>query len=371
MTIDTAGAPPGSAARLRSEMRSADRVISVVTWGVAAGMVLWSVLNATPYVAGHVAPGWEAVAWVLPIVVDLAFIGALRADEIASRYGASGGAWAALFRLFTGAASVFLNIGSAAEKGDVTGVLQHLIAPGILVLVAEAGPAWRRRLAARLEEVEETEAQQREEQRREAQREADRRRRERQEDEDRRRAQQREDEDRRRAVEREEREQAQAREAEQAREARRHELEMQRLALEARRLERQEPQPPAPKSEPVPAAVVQRPEAAPVPAQQPAPAAVAADPAPRPQAAAPERSAVAAAATTAPARITARVDQEEPETPEEDDISPERARQLIREGWERGMSTRECGRHAHRSATIVSREYRKLEAKYGPQPNRK
>ncbi|MEU1276541.1 hypothetical protein [Streptomyces sp. NPDC005799] len=115
-------------------------------------------LNATPYVRAHVTPGWEDTAFVLPVVVDLAFVGSLRADEIASRYGASGGVWAGLLRLFTGAASLFLNVGHSAENGDWTGVAQHLIAPGILVLVAEAGPAYRRRLSNRLTEVELEEA---------------------------------------------------------------------------------------------------------------------------------------------------------------------------------------------------------------------
>lgn len=82
----------------------------------------------------------------------------LRADEIASRYGASGGKWAGALRLFTGAASVFLNIGHSAELKDWTGVAQHLIAPGILVLMAETEPAYRRNLAARLTAAEVEEA---------------------------------------------------------------------------------------------------------------------------------------------------------------------------------------------------------------------
>ncbi|MEW1552179.1 DUF2637 domain-containing protein [Streptomyces tsukubensis] len=155
--LEAAG-PPGSAARLRVELVAADRFISFMTWGVAAGMIVWSMLNATPYVRGHLAPGWENTAFVLPLMVDLAFVGALRADEIASRYGISGGRWAAALRLFTGAASVFLNVGHSAEKADWTGVAQHLVAPVVLVLVAEAGPAYRRRLTARLEETEVEEA---------------------------------------------------------------------------------------------------------------------------------------------------------------------------------------------------------------------
>ncbi|MGK5500515.1 hypothetical protein [Streptomyces sp. URMC 125] len=239
---------PGSAARLRVELRAADRVISFVTWGVTAGMVLWSMLNATPYVAAHVTPGWEKIAFVLPLVVDLAFVGALRADEIASRYGASGGVWAALLRLFTGAASVFLNVGHSWEKGDWTGVAQHLIAPGILVLMAEAGPAYRRRLGARLTAAEVEEQQKAEAERERDQAEAERQRKQRQEEEDRKREQQRQEEDRRRrqAQEDEDRRRRQEWEdeqrrldAEERREANRaaRELQAKKLDLDAKRLE--------------------------------------------------------------------------------------------------------------------------------------
>ncbi|GAA2268233.1 hypothetical protein GCM10010232_70760 [Streptomyces amakusaensis] len=199
--LEAAG-PPGSAARMRVELVAADQFISFMTWGVAAGMIVWSMLNATPYVREHLAPGWENTAFVLPLMVDLAFVGALRADEIASRYGISGGRWAAALRLFTGAASVFLNVGSSAEKHDWTGVAQHLVAPVVLVLVAEAGPAYRRRLTARLEETELEEAAKATAARQVEEQEAERRRRQQREEEERRRQQQRDDADRKAAQER-------------------------------------------------------------------------------------------------------------------------------------------------------------------------
>ncbi|MFE0382343.1 hypothetical protein ACFW1M_43885, partial [Streptomyces inhibens] len=186
----------GPLERLRAETAQADRVIRWVTWGCTAGMVLWSMLTATPYVAAHVTDGWQKTAPVLPLVVDAAFVGALYADEVASRHGISGGAWALMLRLFTGAASVFLNIGHAVETGDGTGVGQHLIAPGVLVLLAECGPVYRRRLVNRLTAAEEKERRDQERQRVRDQQEADQQRRQEQQDEDRRRAQAQEDQDR-------------------------------------------------------------------------------------------------------------------------------------------------------------------------------
>ncbi|MFF3558406.1 hypothetical protein ACFYXL_33895 [Streptomyces tsukubensis] len=233
--LEAAG-PPGSAARLRVELVAADRFISFVTWGVAAGMIVWSILNATPYVKAHLAPEWEDTAFVLPLVVDLAFLGSLRADEIASRHNVSGGWWAGLLRAFTGAGSVFLNVGHSWEKGDWTGVFQHLITPGILVLLAEAGPVYRRRLAARLDDVERAEAVKKEAARKTAAAEAEQRRRQAQADADRKADADRAEADRIRRQKWEDQERAADLEEkrETARAAR--ELQARRLDLEAKRL---------------------------------------------------------------------------------------------------------------------------------------
>lgn len=233
--LEAAG-PPGSAARLRVELVAADRFISFVTWGVAAGMIVWSMLNATPYVADHLDPEWRTTAFVLPLVVDLAFLGSLRADEIASRHSVSGGWWAGLLRLFTGAGSVFLNVGSAWEKGDWTGVFQHLITPGILVLLAEAGPVYRRRLAQRLDDVEREEADKAAADRRAQAAEDERRRRLAQEEADRKAERERADADRERQQRRED--QKFALDLEEKRETARaaRELQARRLELEEKRL---------------------------------------------------------------------------------------------------------------------------------------
>ncbi|MFE0778783.1 helix-turn-helix domain-containing protein [Streptomyces sp. NPDC058861] len=306
--LGQAGAPESAALRrLRVEIGAADRFITWVTWSCAAGMVLWSMLNATPYVRAHVAAGWESTAFVLPLVVDAAFVGALRADEIASRHGVRAGAWPVLLRLFTGASSVFLNIGGSWEKNDWTGVFQHLVAPGLLVLLAEAGPAWRRTLAAKLTAAE------REEERAARER-ATRERRERQEDEDRAKRKEREDavraaEERRQEEERKRRQhwddQQKAHELEEKREAARAQraLEARRLDLEETRLTAARPAPAAPVA---PRHHVPAPVAPVAPAPQAAPEALPAPVAPRTPTPAPA-GAVAAAQPVAP-RVTARID---------------------------------------------------------------
>ncbi|MET8725503.1 hypothetical protein, partial [Streptomyces misionensis] len=263
--LEEAG-PPGSAGRLRVELVAADRFISFVTWGVAAGMIVWSMLNATPYVADHLAPEWRKTAFVLPLVVDLAFLGSLRADEIASRHNVSGGWWAAVLRLFTGAGSVFLNIGHAAEKGDWTGVFQHLITPGILVLLAEAGPVYRRRLAGRLDDVERAEADKAEAARTAAAAEEERQRRLAQEEADRQAERDRAEADRARQQRRDD--QQFALDLEEKRESARaaRELQARRLDLEEKRLTTRPAPQPRPVAAPAPAAPVRVPVAPVAPA---------------------------------------------------------------------------------------------------------
>ncbi|MFJ8856653.1 hypothetical protein [Streptomyces sp. NPDC102437] len=414
--LEKAG-PPGSAARLREEMLTADRFISFMTWGVAAGMVLWSMLNATPYVRAHVSKGWEDTAFVLPLVVDLAFIGALRADEIASRYEISGGKWAAALRLFTGAASVFLNVGHAAEKSDWTGVAQHLVAPGILVLVAEAGPAYRRRLAARLTTAELEEATKQEAARKATEQEADRKRRQAQEDADRAAREEREEADRKRAqrLEDEQRERKQRQEDEQraldleeqrevARAARR--IEDRRLDLEEKRLTATIPPAhsltdgmPSRRTDGVPSPVATAPVRVPVPAPVPAPAGVRAAGRPSEGVSGPSMTAgpvpvregaSGAVAASAPARaqVSARVPAPGPqveEVPAEkagpahdwdlpglpDDCAPGRrpelltdgqARARIRYGFECEWSQRRVAAFAGRSPSTVHKHMKALES---------
>ncbi|MFE4177535.1 hypothetical protein ACFRR7_36785 [Streptomyces sp. NPDC056909] len=405
--LEAAG-PPGSAARLRVELTAADWIISVITWGSAAGVIVWSMLNATPYVRAHVPPGSESIAFVLPVVVDLAFVGSLRADEIASRYGASGGIWAGALRLFTGGASLFLNIGHSLELKDWTGVGQHLIAPGILVLVAEAGPAYRRRLAARLTTVETEEAAKAKAENEEAAAEAERRRVEEREeadrqeqkqraDEDRRRQEEREEEDRRRARDREDRQDEEEREErrESGRQAR--ELERRRLDLEAQRLAAVKPAPvpaavagtPAPRAvapvAPAPVAGETAPEPRTAPVSAPAVAWQADTRATAPQARTEPLTAVSPARTAPPAgQVHARVSeapptQQEPPAPaapeesgEHQDesgeseggerLGAEEARRRIEHGWGQKWSTRRTAEYAGRSATFVGRVYRELNS---------
>lgn len=133
------------------QIRRTNLVLTAGTWFLIAGVVFYSLLTTTPFVAEHTAAGWEKSAPLLGLMVDVAFVMALQADSVLAQLGMKGGAWPLVFRWVTGIASVFLNTWHSISQGDAVGVAVHLIAPALLLIVAEVGPVYRRRMAEALE----------------------------------------------------------------------------------------------------------------------------------------------------------------------------------------------------------------------------
>lgn len=130
-------------------------ILTAGTWFLAAGVVTYSLMTTTPFVADHSAEGWEWSAFLLGLMVDVAFVMALQADSVLSSYGVQEDThWPRTFRWFTGGASVFLNVGISVSHRDWVGVVIHLIAPALLLIVAEVGPVYRRSLAGVLARAE-------------------------------------------------------------------------------------------------------------------------------------------------------------------------------------------------------------------------
>ncbi|MER6302225.1 hypothetical protein ABT247_22060 [Kitasatospora sp. NPDC001539] len=128
----------------RAQIRRTSLVISVGTWVLTGAVVAVSMSTAAPFIDAHSTVGTGPV---MAVAADGCFILSLQADSTLSRFGVSAGRWPALFRWVTGLATVWLNIGAAALAKDLVGVVIHLIPPLLLLLVAEAGPAYRRALA--------------------------------------------------------------------------------------------------------------------------------------------------------------------------------------------------------------------------------
>ncbi|GAA1961947.1 helix-turn-helix domain-containing protein [Kitasatospora viridis] len=120
------------------------RTLTTGTWVLIGAVTTFSAMTGAQFIGAH--SRWQWSGWVLAASIDTAFVMALQADATLARHGTSGGHWPTAFRWLTGACSVFVNTADAALTRDPVGVLVHLIAPALLLVLGEAGPAWHRQL---------------------------------------------------------------------------------------------------------------------------------------------------------------------------------------------------------------------------------
>jgi hypothetical protein len=127
-------------------IRNARNVLTGGRWFLIAGLVFYSLMTTTPFVAGHSEWAWSG--WVLGLIVDAAFIMALSAESTLAKYGIRNlGKWPLAFRWITGLSAVFLNVWASVEAKNPVGVAVHLIAPALVMLLAEVGPVYMAALA--------------------------------------------------------------------------------------------------------------------------------------------------------------------------------------------------------------------------------
>ncbi|ARQ72371.1 DUF2637 domain-containing protein [Streptomyces marincola] len=138
-------------------LRQAERVLSVGTWLIVAGAIVFSVLTVTPLVRSVTPDGWEWTAPILPIVVDAAVVIVVRLDAVLAHVGGRAGGWPVLLRWMTGLMTLGLNTAGSALKEDWVGVAVHAVAPLLLIVSSEASLAYRRALAAAVADREERE----------------------------------------------------------------------------------------------------------------------------------------------------------------------------------------------------------------------
>jgi hypothetical protein len=153
------------AAMSSAQIKGAERTLSVGTWAITAGSVLFSVLTVTPLVQRVTPPAWSWTAPILPMVVDAAVVIVVRLDATVSRLGGDGGAWPVVLRWLTGLFTVALNIGESALRGSAVGVAVHVVAPALLIVTAEAGLSYRRAIAKALDRIAGEQAEEAERQR--------------------------------------------------------------------------------------------------------------------------------------------------------------------------------------------------------------
>ncbi|MFJ2008830.1 DUF2637 domain-containing protein [Streptomyces globisporus] len=126
------------------QIRSAERALSVGTWLIVGGAMLFSILTVTPLMERHSPKGWEWTAPILPLVVDAAVVIVVRLDAVLAALGGHGGRWPIALRWMTGAMTLALNVADSALKKDLVGAAVHAVAPLLLIVTAETGLAYRR-----------------------------------------------------------------------------------------------------------------------------------------------------------------------------------------------------------------------------------
>ncbi|MGW8883384.1 DUF2637 domain-containing protein [Streptomyces sp. NPDC055749] len=232
------------------QIRSAERALSVGTWLIVGGAMLFSILTVTPLMEKHTPEGWKWTAPILPLVVDAAVVIVVRLDAVLARLGGHGGRWPIALRWMTGGMTLALNVADSALKKELVGVAVHAVAPLLLIVTAETGLAYRQAITAALtaqeaaQKAERAEREQAATERREA---SERRAREEREhaatlvreQRDHEAMLAREQTEREQAARREERDRAEARERAERETRERREREREQQHAERERLERQ------------------------------------------------------------------------------------------------------------------------------------
>ncbi|MFH0177217.1 DUF2637 domain-containing protein [Streptomyces cacaoi] len=130
------------------QIRSAERALSVGTWLIVSGAMLYSILTVTPLMSAHTPEKWGWTAPILPLVVDAAVVIVVRLDSVLARLGGHGGRWPIVLRWMTGTMTLALNTADSALQKDLVGVAVHSVAPLLLIVTAETGLAYRRAITA-------------------------------------------------------------------------------------------------------------------------------------------------------------------------------------------------------------------------------
>ncbi|MDX3243594.1 DUF2637 domain-containing protein [Streptomyces sp. ME18-1-4] len=130
------------------QIRSAEQALSVGTWLIVCGAMLYSILTVTPLMTAHTPEKWAWTAPILPLVVDAAVVIVVRLDSVLARLGGHGGRWPIVLRWMTGIMTLALNTADSALKKDLVGVAVHSVAPLLLIVTAETGLAYRRAITA-------------------------------------------------------------------------------------------------------------------------------------------------------------------------------------------------------------------------------
>lgn len=170
-TQSDADTPQRTAADCRKERAG---VLTVYGWCLRGGVIifvlalLFTMVNVQIFAASGHQPGSDLnssfhwfIAWFLDPMASLALVVAVILGGVLARYGETSG-WLTTVKWFSGLGTWAMNIWPAIDNphpsGTAAGILLHSIAPGLVLLGAEAIP-WVRLQMTRIADTLEREAQ--------------------------------------------------------------------------------------------------------------------------------------------------------------------------------------------------------------------
>lgn len=120
-------------------------------WGIAAGVMVYGAVNVTMLLIRHDISVF--IAWMLPLMVDLAMCIGLWSDRILHVYGRRN-RWVTALRWVTAVMTTSLNIAEPAMTQDWVSVGLHATGPLLLLCVAEAAGSIQHTLTSIISEIE-------------------------------------------------------------------------------------------------------------------------------------------------------------------------------------------------------------------------
>lgn len=129
-------------------------VLQVGAWGVrslvlvAVLALVFTMVNVQVFAAaGHSVSSFEWwIAWLLDPMASITMGTAIVFEGLLAGYGRKEG-WLAATKWYAGGCTWLMNIWSSVAASSPAGVLLHSVAPGLVLLLAEAAPRVRRQLA--------------------------------------------------------------------------------------------------------------------------------------------------------------------------------------------------------------------------------
>jgi hypothetical protein len=118
--------------------------------------LVFTMVNVQQFAAqGHPQFGVQwFIAWLLDPMASLTMAAAIVYEGLLADYGKPKVHWLTATKWYAGVATWGMNIWSSAAAGSFAGIWLHSVAPGLVLLLAEAAPRVRRHMANIIDELE-------------------------------------------------------------------------------------------------------------------------------------------------------------------------------------------------------------------------